>query len=149
VLWFTKLMRSVVMYLRSELGYRVLPWIDDFLCATTDSRRPATGRDCRRAGRRLDAIFGAPGLTRHPKKGCWEGAQVLERLGVLIDTRQMRVFVTDRKVQRMLRMAQEILLSSERNRRLVAVRKSRHFCSVTVSLTLALPMDRFYTRGLY
>ena len=35
---------------------------------------------------------------------------MVEHLGVLIDTRQMRVFVTDRKVKRMRKMAQEILL---------------------------------------
>jgi hypothetical protein len=90
-------MRPVVKHIRSELGYLVLPWIDDFPCAHTDGRRPATGRDCQRAGSRLGAIFGVLGLTRHLEKGCWEGAQVLERLAVLIDTRQMRVFATDRK----------------------------------------------------
>jgi hypothetical protein len=123
----------------------VLPWIDDFLCAPTDGRHPATERDYRREGSRLDAIFGALGLTRHPEKGCWEGAQVLEHLGGLSDTRQMQVFVTDHKVQRMRRKVQEILLSAQRNRRLVAVEKLRHFCGVAVSLTLAQPMARFYT----
>jgi hypothetical protein len=97
VLWFTKLMRPVVKYIRSELGYRLLPWIDDFLCAPTDGRRPATGRDCRRARIRLDAIFRELGLTLHPEKGCWEGSQVVEHLKVLLDTQQMRVFVTERK----------------------------------------------------
>jgi hypothetical protein len=29
----------------------------------------------------------ALGLTRHPEKGCWERAQMLEHLVVLIDTR--------------------------------------------------------------
>jgi hypothetical protein len=74
------------------------------------------------------------GLTRHPDKGYWGGAQVLGHLGVLIDTRKMWVFVTDRKVQHVRRMAQEILLGAQRNRRL---------------LTLALPMARFYTRSRY
>ena len=74
---------------------------------------------------------------------------MVEHLGVLIDTRQMRVFVTDRKVKRMRKMAQEILLCAQRNRRLVPVGKLRHFCGVAVSLTLALPMARFYTRSLY
>jgi hypothetical protein len=61
----------------------------------------------------------------------------------------MRVFVTDRKVQQMRRMAQEILLSTQMNRRLVAVGNLRHFCGVAVPLTLALPMAKFYTRSLY
>jgi hypothetical protein len=136
-------------HIRSGLGYRVLPWIDNFLCAPTDDRHPATGRDCRQAGSRLDAIFGALGLTRHPEKGCWEGAQVLEHLGVIIGTRQMRVFATDRKAKRMRRMSQEILLGAQRNLRLAAVGKLRHFCGVAVSLTLALPMAWFYTLSLY
>jgi hypothetical protein len=147
VLWFTKLMRPMVKYIRSEWGYRLIPWIDDFLCARTDGRRPAIGRDCRRARQRLDTLLRELGLTRHPEKGCWEGAQVVEHLGVLIDTRQMRVFVTDRKVKRMRKIAQEILLCAQRNRRLVPLRKLRHFCGVTVSLKLALPMARFYTRS--
>jgi hypothetical protein len=110
VLWFTKLMRPFVKYVKNEMGYRLLPWIDDFLCAATDGHRPAIGRNCRRARIRLDKIFGKLVLTRHPGKGCWEGAQVEEHLGVLIDTRQMRVFMTDRKVQKMRKMAKELLV---------------------------------------
>jgi hypothetical protein len=142
-------MRTVVEHITSELGYRVLPWIDDFLCAPTDGRRPAIGRDCRRARIRLDSLFGELGLTRHPDKGRWEGAQVLEHLGVLIDMRQMRVFVTERKVLRMRKMAIELLLCAQRNRRLVSMEKVSHICGVAVSLTLAFPMARFYTRSLY
>jgi hypothetical protein len=127
----------------------VLPWIDDFLCAPTEGRLPATGRDCRRAGKRLDVLFRELGLTRHPDKECWEGAQVLEHLGVLLDTRQMRVFVSDRKIQRMRKMARDILLCAQRNRRLVSLGILRRFCGVAVSLTLALPMARFYTSSLY
>jgi hypothetical protein len=33
--------------------------------------------------------------------------------------------------------------------RLFSLEKVRHFCGVAVSLTLALPMARFYTRSLY
>jgi hypothetical protein len=109
---------------------------------------PATGRDCRRAGKRLDVLFRELGLTRPPDKGCWEEAQVLEHLGVLLDTRQMRVFVSDRKIQRMRKMARDILLCAQRNRRLVSLGRLRHFCGVAVSLTLALPMARFFTRSL-
>jgi hypothetical protein len=91
----------------------VLPWIDDFLCAPTDGRRPAIGRDCQRERIRLEALLGDLGLTWHPYKGCWEGAQVLEHLDVLIYTRRMRVFVTEQKVLRMRKMAKELLLCEE------------------------------------
>jgi hypothetical protein len=103
----------------------------------------------RRARIRLDSLFGELGLTRHPDKGCWEGAQVLEHLGVLIDTRQMRVFVTERTILRMRKMAKELLLRAQRNRRLVSIEEVRHFCGVAVSLTLAFPMARFYNMSLY
>jgi hypothetical protein len=53
VLWFTKLMRPMVKYIWSEWGYRILPRIDERFCAPTDGRRPAIGRDCRRARQRL------------------------------------------------------------------------------------------------
>jgi hypothetical protein len=149
VLWFTKLMRPLVKYIRSELKYRLLPWIDDFLCAPTDGQRPASSRDCRKARERLTKVFDELGVVRHPEKGFWHGAQIVEHLGVVIDTREMRVFVTERKVQRMRKMAKELLLSAQRNRRWVPENKLRHFCGVAVSLTLALPLARFYTRSLY
>jgi hypothetical protein len=73
---------------------------------------------------------------------------VLEHIGVLIDTHQMPVLVTERKV-RMRKMAKELLMCAQMNRRLVSLEKVRHFCDVAVSLTLALPMARLYTRSLY
>lgn len=149
VLWFTKLMRPLVQHIRSKLGYRLLPWIDDFLCAPTDGRRPATKRDCRKAGAVLDVLLDKLGIRRHESKGCWDGATRLEHLGFLLDTEQMRVFVTDAKVAKMRQLSQQLLLSVQRNRRLVSAAKLRHFCGVAVSLTLALPLARFYTRSLY
>jgi hypothetical protein len=62
------------------------------------------------AGIRLFEIFRELGLTRHPNKRCLLGSQELEHLGVLIDTRQMRVFVTDRKIRTVRKMAQEIMM---------------------------------------
>ena len=40
-MWFTKLLRTLVKHLRERLGYRILPYIDDFggLCAV------AAGKD--------------------------------------------------------------------------------------------------------
>jgi hypothetical protein len=149
VLWFTKLLRPLVKHIREGLGYRLLPWIDDFLCAPSSGSRPATGRDCRKARNRLTVLFRALGIARHPDKGCWTGTQKIEHLGVLLDTRAMRVYATDRKVARMRALAKELLLSAQRNRRLVSLAKLRHFCGVAVSLSLALPLARFYTRSLY
>jgi hypothetical protein len=127
MLWFMKLMRPVVKYLMSELGYLVLPWIDDLyarpptvvalpLGATVGGRAVDLTRS---SGRSASLIIRAKAAG---------GAQVLEHLRVLIGKRKMRVFVKDRKVQRMRQMAQEILLSTQWNRCLVAVGNLRHFC---------------------
>jgi hypothetical protein len=50
----------------------------------------------------------------------------------------MRVYVTDKKVERMKRLAKDLLLSAQRNKGLVSLEKLRDFCGVAVSLTLAL-----------
>jgi hypothetical protein len=68
-LWFVKLMRPFVRYIRAKWRYRILPYIDEFLATPSDGKRPATQKDCRRAGRRIEALLVWLGLTRHPKKG--------------------------------------------------------------------------------
>ena len=42
VIWFTKLLRPLVQHLREVLGYRVLPYTDDFACAPSLLGRPST-----------------------------------------------------------------------------------------------------------
>ena len=149
VLWFSKLMRPVVKYIRTMWRYRLLPWVDDFLCAPSDGRRAAGPKDCQRARGRLGRLFGSLGIVRHPEKGCWEGATQLEHLGFLIDTKELKVYVPDRKILRVQRLARRLLGLAARNRRLVPADKLRTFCGVCVSLTLALPLARFFTRSLY
>jgi hypothetical protein len=65
VLWFTKLLRPMVKHIRTELGYGLLTWIDDFLCVPSDGNLPATGCDCRRARSKLEVLFAELGLSRH------------------------------------------------------------------------------------
>lgn len=94
-------------------------------------------------------FLGRLGVVRHPDKGCWEGAQRLDHLGMHLDTVAMRFYVSSEKVDRVRDLAKRILLLAQRNRRLVPPALIRHFCGVCVSLTLALPLARFYTRSLY
>lgn len=149
VLWFPKLLRPLVQYLREKLGYRVLPYIDDFVAAPCPHGRPSRPADCKRARRRLTGLFGRLGIVRHPQKGCWEGSQKLDHLGVQIDTVAMKVFVSEKKVEKVRSLAKKIMLLAQKNRRLVSLELLRHFCGVCVSLTLALPLARFYTRSIY
>lgn len=148
-LWFTKLTRPLVQYMREKCGYRVLPYIDDFLVAGSPPGRPATEQDCRRARERLTKLFASLGITRHPTKGCWKGGRQIDHLGMHVDTETMRVYVSDSKVKKVQSLASKIILRAQRNRRLVPAELLRHFCGVCVSLTLAVPLARFYTRNLY
>jgi hypothetical protein len=103
--WFVKIMRPFIRYKRAKWRYCILPYIDDFLAAFPNEKRPATQRYFWRAGRRIEALLVWFGLTRNPEKWCWKGYQQIEHLGVLVDIASMRVFVTDGKVRKMQRLA--------------------------------------------
>lgn len=146
-MWFTKMMRPLVQYLREKKGYRVMSYIDDFAAAPSPHGTVATAEDCRAAGASLDALFARLGVIRHTSKGCWTGSQQLEHLGMFLDTVSMRVYITEGKLAKVRSLAKKLLLLAQRNARLVPLELLRHFCGVCVSLTLAVP--RFYTRSLY
>lgn len=61
----------------------------------------------------------------------------------------MKVYLSDARLRNILRQCKELLLLVQRNWRLVSLEKLRHFCGVPVSLTLAVPLARFYTRSIY
>lgn len=148
-LWFTKLMRPLVQHLRENMEYRVMAYIDDFAAAPSPHGTTATFVDCKKAGEYLEALFGRLGVVRATEKGCWEGTKKLEHLGMLVDTEAMRVYITDGKLEKVRGLAKKLLLSAQRNARLVPLELLRHFCGVCVSLSLAVPLARFYTRSLY
>ena len=148
VLCFTELLRPPVRHLREWLSYRMLPYIDDFLIGSVSTWPPIyTQGLC--ASERLDGVFARTGLTQHPDKGCWEGSQSLDHVGVHIDTRNMKLYVADRKVRRVRGFAKKILLLAQRNRCLISLRLLHNFCGVCASLAIALPLSRCYTRLLY
>lgn len=112
-------------------------------------KRAAGPWDCRRAQECLGRLFNRLGVVRHPSKGCWDGASCLEHLGVVLDTESMKAYVPGRKLVRVGHLAQELLHLASRNGRLVPAGKLRSFADEGVSLTLAFPMARFYTRAIY
>ena len=147
-LWFTQLMAPFVTRLRSW-GYRVLPYIDDFLIIPTPYEQPATLADCASARERIDSLMGSLGLQRHPDKGEWTGSQVVEHLGVMIDTLALKFYVVPHKAARVRKMAKDLLRQVMLGRRWVSKAVVESFCGLCVSLTLAMPWARFYTRALY
>ena len=69
-LWFTKLMRPVVQFIRDKWCWRVLPYLDGFLLDPSSPGRPSTTADCAVARVRWEGLLGQLGLSRHPSKGC-------------------------------------------------------------------------------
>lgn len=66
-----------------------------------------------------------------------------------IYTVAMKIFVTSKKVERIRRLSKKILLLAQNNQRLVPASLLRSFCGVCVSVSLALPLERFYTGSLF
>lgn len=74
---------------------------------------------------------------------------MLEHIGVVVDMERMKVFVTDRMMERVRVLTKKLLAVASRNYRLVPYNVLRRFCGVCVTILLALPLDSFYTRSLY
>lgn len=91
----------------------------------------------------LGVLLERLGLCRSSGEGRLGGLEKLEHLGVLLVSKGTRVYVSNRKVQRVRGMEQKVLLMEQRNRLLVPLEWLRSFCGVCVLLTLALPLARF------
>ena len=127
----------------------MLVYLDDFLIAPTRHVVESRIGHCTRAKKTIEKLMRQMGLTRQPTKGEWTESTLVEHLGVTIDTMKMSFYIAPRKVEKVQDLAKLLLSSVWSGRRLVKVRTRHHFCGVCVSLTLAMPWTRFYTRDLY
>lgn len=57
-------------YVREDMLVRVLPYIDDFLLASSVGR-DSMKEDCMEVSRRLDVVLDGLGLERHESNGVW------------------------------------------------------------------------------
>lgn len=148
-LWFTQLVAPLVKHMRGK-GWRILAYIDDFLIIPTRFGKVSQERDCAKACRLIDKLLRRLGLKRHPSKGCWgPGSPTIEHLGVHIDSTTMKFTVLPRKLEKVRRLAKKLLQEVRFGKRWVTRKSVAHFSGVCVSLTLAMPWARFYTRSLY
>lgn len=147
-LWFTQLMVPFVRAIRS-LNFRVLAYLDDFLISSSRFGVVSSQRDCAEAAKLIDVLLHQLGLERHPTKGCWTRTTQIEHLGVHIDSVSMRFLVAPRKLEKVRSLATKLLREVRFGKRWVSHGALAHFCGVCVSLTLAMPWARFYTRSLY
>jgi hypothetical protein len=135
--------------MRAECGYRVLAYLDDFLIAPSPHGTVSEKGGCGVAAKKIDAELTALGLTRHPEKGDWEGSTRIEHLGFVLDSVQMKFYIAKRKIERVHQMSARLLREASIGRRWVSRVRLRSFVGICVSLSLAMPYARFYTRSLY
>jgi hypothetical protein len=84
---FTQLMVPLVCQLCTGLGYRVPPYLDEFLVCPARAGRVATRSDCGRTAREISKLLGTLGLTRRLTKEEWSCSTRVEHLGCIIDTK--------------------------------------------------------------
>jgi hypothetical protein len=146
-MWFNHLMVPLVTKLRQL--YRVLAFLDDFLLCPTKAGRTASMRDCRRSTQAIGKLLISLGLARRPTKGKRNGSTRVEHLGCVIDTESMRFYIAPRKMAKVRDLARAILRQAQKGRRWVSSDRLRCFCGVCVSLSLTMPVARFYTTSLF
>ena len=139
---FTKVMRAVVKMWRAR-GWRVLPYLDDFLFAF------ATDREARAATVQIDEDLAALGLRRNPDKGCWVPTTALSHLGMLVDTEKMSFRATASTESRVRSLARDLRVLSSRRQRMVPASMLACFCGLAVSQLLAVPEARMMLRCLH
>jgi len=126
-------------------GLRVLPYVDDFAFFFE------TKADCEEGKLYISAVLDLLGLSRNPKKGVWEPTQMMEHLGIGIDTATGVFFVTPERLSKLQRFAKDLLCvgCSKTTRGLVPKRRLAAFVGLAQSLHLAIPPARYYLRSLH
>lgn len=160
---FCMLMQPLVRYLRSPLlatglptvpckkrlrtqkwkGIRLLPFLDDYLFLASTYAEAISIRS------HVQATLERLGLSRNEKKGYWEPVQVLEHLGLEIDTRKGEFRAPPTKLAGISQLARAILGRAARDRRWVPVKLLSSLAGKAQFLYLAIPAARFYLRELH
>jgi hypothetical protein len=73
----------------------------------------------------------------------------VEHLGCVIDSDRMRFYIAPRNIAKVHDIAWAILRQARQRRRWVSRDRLRSLCGACVSLSLAMPFARFYTRSLF
>lgn len=147
-LLFAKFLRPFFRHLWDKCGFHDLPYIDDFIISPS----PPGGFD--------GVIRGSlPSDSYSPRQQPWPNPQRREGIlgrgsthltpWVLFYTQDLWVFVQERKGDRIRSLYQYILHPIQRNRRNVSHELVRHFFGVGFSISLSIPLARFYSRSLF
>ena len=138
---FTKVMRPMMAFMRS-LGIRVLGMIDDYMWAEQPDRILTV-----RAA--VQAVLPRLGWTLNAK--CvWEPADEVLMLGMLINTKEFVVRAPAKKVEAAVAAIKAVLEPHKRGSSFPPqLRSLERITGLLMSMMLALPAVRVFTRALY
>ena len=99
---FTKLLKPALAHLRS-LGFNIICYIDDCILFSPDKK------ELQKGVRAALSLFDSLGLTVNLKKSVLEPTTVIEYLGVIINSENMTVSLTDKKKDKIRNIASQLL----------------------------------------
>ena len=138
---FTKIMRPMMAFMRS-LGVRVLGMIDDYMWAA----RPDETKQLRAAVRMVLPQLG----WKLNDKCVWEPSDEVLMLGMLINTKEFVVRAPAKKIEAALHAIRVVLEPVRRESPgPPSLRSMQRITGLLMSMMLALPAVRVYTRAMY
>ena len=102
-------------------GMRILPYVDDFLVSCRDVGSAYLMRH------RVSILLDRLGLVRHPDKGQWTPTQVIDHLGLRVDSVRGLFMVTPKRVERIKQMAKALITMATSRARVVPTRQIASF----------------------
>jgi hypothetical protein len=137
--YFNKLQRVVTRFARA-VGVGVNNYFDDHLWYDVPERMPAVVEFARWLLPELGFVFN--------RKGTWKPSPLAKFLGYRIDLLRMLFTVEEDKLRRIMALVVE-LRSQIQNQEAVSVLLMQRVCGCLMSVQLAVPHVRVWTRSLY
>src|SRR6185312_4388575 len=137
---FTKTLRPLITFCR-RLGVAVIAYLDDFLWADSEKSINALVDFAR-------SILQMLGFDVSPTKSEWQPTEVLRFLGLLIDSRQFSFSVPPDRLQKIRSLIAQVCKRVQAKQK-VSAHDIARVCGHLLSIRLAVPPARIYTRALY
>lgn len=137
---FTKTLRSVIKFCR-RLGIAVIAYLDDFLWADDETHIHTLVQFARE-------ILKLLGFEVSDTKSEWHPTELLKFLGLLIDAREYAFIVPPEKIEKIKSLITDINRCVQ-NKLKVSARDIARVCGHLLSIRLAVPPARIFTRALY
>lgn len=137
---FTKMIRPVIRYCR-RIGVSVLAYLDDFLWSDKEPHVRELVEFAR-------ALLTKLGFSVSETKSDWTPTQILQFLGLLVNTESYCFEVPATKVEKIKR-AVAFLIERVQKSHKVSAKSIAEICGHILAIRLAVAPARIYTRALY